>query len=298
MEKLDLGPKSLLQLNKGLIYARLSGYGQEGSLSQKAGHDINFLSYSGVLSLLGPDNAGPLPPSNLLADFGGGGLICALGIVLALYEKSKTGLGQVVDSSMTRGVAYLASWLFRSKHSYLWTQPRGQNFLDGGSFFYKTYKTKDDKWMAVGALEEKFYKDLLIGLGLREDEVPQYTEFDLGNKIFEERFKMHTQAHWINVFKDLDACVSPVLTIEDANHLDHNVSQNTFEKSFDTGNPIPTPEPRLSKSPGQSRASREPPPSVGEHTLKVLQSIGYSQEEILSLAKRKAIYLHIPNSNL
>uniref|UniRef100_A0A023F110 Putative l-carnitine dehydratase/alpha-methylacyl-coa racemase n=1 Tax=Triatoma infestans TaxID=30076 RepID=A0A023F110_TRIIF len=298
MEKLGLGPKTLLQLNKGLIYARLSGYGQEGSLSQKAGHDINFLSYSGVLSMLGPHNSGPLPPSNLLADFGGGGLICALGILLALYDKSKHGLGQVVDCSMTRGAAYLASWLFRSHHSPLWGQSRGQNMLDGGCYFYKTYKTKDDKWMAVGALEKKFYDNLLIGLRLSAEEVPQFSEFDSANKIISDRFKMHSQAHWINVFKDLDACVSPVLSIDEAAKLDHNVMQNSFVKSCDVNAPVPSPEPRLSLTPSHSRSSQSRPPIVGEHTLNELKILGYSEDEIHALAKRNAVFFAYGNSKL
>lgn len=164
MERLNLGPDVLLKENPKLIYARLTGYGQSGPLSTVAGHDINFVAYSGILSLLGREHENPKPPINIIADFGGGGLMCALGIMLALYERTQSGLGQVVDNSMVNGASYLSSWLYRSQRlPLIWGQPRGNNMLDSGAHFYEVYKTKDGKFMTVGAIEPQFYQDLIDG---------------------------------------------------------------------------------------------------------------------------------------
>ncbi|NXL13538.1 AMACR racemase, partial [Setophaga kirtlandii] len=163
MERLGLGPEVLLQENPRLIYARLTGFGQTGKYAKSAGHDINYLALSGVLSKLGRKNENPFPPVNLLADFAGGGVMCALGIVIALFERAKSGKGQVIDASMVEGVAYLSSFLWKSQNLGLWSQPRGENLLDSGAPFYETYRTSDGKFMAVGAIEPKFYNQLIKG---------------------------------------------------------------------------------------------------------------------------------------
>ncbi|NXF89395.1 AMACR racemase, partial [Eubucco bourcierii] len=163
MEKLGLGPEVLLQENPRLIYARLTGFGQTGKYAKSAGHDINYLALSGVLSKLGRKDEKPYAPLNLLADFAGGGVMCAVGIVMALYERTKSGKGQVIDASMVEGVAYLSSFLWKSQNSMLWSRPRGENLLDSGAPFYETYKTSDGKFMAVGAIEAQFYEQLLKG---------------------------------------------------------------------------------------------------------------------------------------
>ncbi len=175
MEKLGLGPSELMSANPRLIYARLTGYGQSGPMSDRAGHDINYLALSGVLSRLGRAGAPPTPPVNMLADFAGGGLACAFGVTLALAERARTGKGQVVDANMVEGAAYVCSWLFKSKvgintftftkhlfiqfylqELFVWGKPRGENFLDSGAHFYDTYQTKDEKWMAVRKKETAF----------------------------------------------------------------------------------------------------------------------------------------------
>jgi len=161
MEKLQLGPEILQKENPKLIYARLSGFGQSGRFSRVAGHDINYLALSGVLSKIGRSGENPYPPLNLLADFGGGGLMCTLGILMALFERTRSGKGQVIDASMVEGTAYLSSFLWESQQLGMWEQPRGQNLLDGGAPFYTTYKTADGGFMAVGALEPQFYKLLI-----------------------------------------------------------------------------------------------------------------------------------------
>ncbi|XP_072814902.1 alpha-methylacyl-CoA racemase isoform X2 [Vicugna pacos] len=161
MEKLQLGPEILQRENPKLIYARLSGFGQSGRFSRVAGHDINYLALSGVLSKIGRSGENPYAPLNLLADFAGGGLMCALGITLALFERTHSGRGQVIDASMVEGTAYLGSFLWKALG--LWSQPRGQNLLDGGAPFYTTYRTADGGFMAVGAIEPQFYELLIKG---------------------------------------------------------------------------------------------------------------------------------------
>merc|ERR1719422_1683830 len=169
---------ALIQENPKLVYARLTGFGQTGPYKDMAGHDINYLALSGVLSCLGRKSENPLPPVNLLADFAGGSFTCAMGIMAALLERSSSGQGQVIDSCMVEGAAYVGSWLFASKDMFVWGQPRGQNILDSGAHFYETYKTKDGKFVSVGAIEPQFYNVLLEKLEVSEDDLPQFDDFD------------------------------------------------------------------------------------------------------------------------
>lgn len=163
MEKLNLGPDILLKENPRLIYARLSGYGHSGAFSDNSGHDINYVALSGLLSSIGRKGENPIHPVNLVADFGGGGLMCALGIILALFERTNSGVGQVVDNAMVNGAAYLGSWIYRSQKLPVWGKDRGENLLDTGAHFYEVYRTKDGKFISVGALEPQFYLELLQG---------------------------------------------------------------------------------------------------------------------------------------
>ncbi|KAL1123975.1 hypothetical protein AAG570_001745 [Ranatra chinensis] len=206
MEKLGIGPKVLMSENERLIYARLSGFGQTGPLAKKAGHDINFISVSGLLSSLKwSGTESPVPPLNLAGDFGGGGLMCALGIVMALYERTCSGRGQLIDCDMTSGSAYLASWLFRSRCLPIWESPPGHNFLDGGYHAYNVYKTKDDLWMSVGALEPKFYMNFLTGIGLSPDLIPESN--DEAKKVIGDIFKQKTQDEWCKVYPSSNCCL-------------------------------------------------------------------------------------------
>ncbi|XP_014259576.1 alpha-methylacyl-CoA racemase isoform X2 [Cimex lectularius] len=289
MENLGLGPADLQKNNQRLIYARLSGFGQTGPLAQKAGHDINFLSISGTLSNLQWEGKPPNPPLNILGDFGGGAFTCALGIILALYERHTSGKGQIVDCSMTRGAAYLSSWIFRTQNTYLWSEPTGKNFLDGGCYFYNIYKTKDGKWMAVGSLEEKFYLQLLEGLNISVDDLPYLSDNEIGKEMLTKRFLEETQDYWIKVFSNLDACVTPVLTQEEAASYEHNKSQNSFQRSAD-GCLIPHPEPNLSRTPGNSGCYLHPP-KCGEHTYTILKESGFNKDEIKQLQSEKIIYI-------
>ncbi|XP_049868035.1 alpha-methylacyl-CoA racemase [Pectinophora gossypiella] len=288
MEKLGLGPENLLKDNSRLIYARLSGYGQDGNYRNKAGHDINYVSISGILSALCKRGEPPVPPLNLLADFAGGSLMCAFGIVLALYERVKSGKGQVIDASMTEGAGYLATWIFKSKNLPIWSGEPGTNALDGGLACYRTYKTKDNKFMAVGALEPQFYTNFLAGLQLSEDVYGQFSDLEHCTKKFEEVFLTKTQIEWCQIFDELDACVTPVVDLQSADENDCNKSRHSFYRNSDN-ELIPEAAPKLSRTPGQS-VGREPLPGPGQHTIDILKELGFTNIEINKLITEGCVY--------
>ncbi|XP_041346153.1 alpha-methylacyl-CoA racemase [Pyrgilauda ruficollis] len=298
MERLGLGPEVLLQENPRLIYARLTGFGQTGKYAKSAGHDINYLALSGVLSKLGRKNENPYAPVNLLADFAGGGVMCALGIVVALFERARSGRGQVIDASMVEGVAYLSSFLWKSQNLGLWNQPRGENMLDGGAPFYEIYKTSDGKFMAVGAIEPKFYNQLIKGLGLNLDELPAQMSFSSWpemKKKFASIFAQKTQAEWCSIFDSTDACVTPVLSFEDAASHQHNKERSSFINS-DEGETSPRPAPVLSRTPAVPSRKRDP--FIGEHTEEILLEYGFTKEEIAKLHSDKTIEIKDLKSSL
>ncbi|NXB29377.1 AMACR racemase, partial [Eulacestoma nigropectus] len=298
MEKLGLGPEVLLQENPRLIYARLTGFGQTGKFSKSAGHDINYLALSGVLSKLGRKNENPYAPVNLLADFAGGGVMCAMGIVIALFERARSGRGQVIDASMVEGVAYLSSFLWKSQHLGFWSQPRGENLLDSGAPFYETYRTSDGKFMAVGALEPQFYNQLIRGLGLNLDELPPQMSFSSWpemKKKFASIFAQKTQAEWCSIFDSTDACVTPVLSINDVASHQHNKERSSFIKN-DDGEISPRPAPVLSRTPAVPSCKRDP--FIGEHTEEILLEYGFTKQEIAKLYSDKAIEFKNPKANL
>ncbi|MBN3319270.1 AMACR racemase, partial [Atractosteus spatula] len=283
MEKLGLGPEKLLKENPRLIYARLTGFGQSGSFATAAGHDINYLAMSGLLSKLGRSSENPYAPLNLVADFAGGGLLCAMGIVLALYERTRSGRGQVIDASMVEGAAYVGSFIWKSQNLGLWNRPRGHNLLDSGAPFYETYKTADGKHMAVGAIEPQFYNELIKGLGLDPTELPlqmSISDWPELKRIFTETFASKTQAEWCKIFDGTDACVTPVLSLEEVSSHPHNRERGSFIKDAH-GEVSPRPAPLLSRTPASPSSSRDP--FIGEHTRTVLAEYGYSTAQIDSL---------------
>ncbi|KAM9734716.1 alpha-methylacyl-CoA racemase isoform 1-T2 [Menidia menidia] len=280
MEKLGLGPQELLTENPRLIYARLTGYGQNGSHATAAGHDINYLAMSGLLSRLGRSGEKPLAPLNLLADFAGGGLTCALGIVLALLEREKSGKGQVIDASMVEGAAYAGSFVWKSGSIGMWDRGRGENMLDGGAPFYDTYRTQDGKFMAVGALEPQFYLQLLKVLELDPRELPpqmSFSDWPELRRIFSARFASKPQAEWSRLFQGTDACVTPVLSLDQVSSHPHNRERGSFMKDSGGGE-FPRPAPVLSRTP--ARPSPAAHLTTGEHTVEVLQEFGFNSEEI------------------
>ncbi|XP_068236519.1 alpha-methylacyl-CoA racemase isoform X2 [Palaemon carinicauda] len=281
MEKIGLGPADLMKENPKLIYARLTGFGQTGPYAEMAGHDINYVAISGLLSMLGRKEGKPTPPINLLADFAGGGLMCAFGISLALLERSKSGLGQVIDASMVEGAAYTGSWLYSSRDLYIWKGSRGSNWLDSGVHFYDTYETKDGKYMAVGAIEPQFYQQFITLLGLTTEEVGQLDDPDEMKKIIGKSFSAKTREEWTKVFEGKDACVTPVLSMDEAPLHPHNVARGSFIKASD-GHFEPKPAPLLSRTPG-TVIEGAIAPKVGQHTCEVLNELGYTKQEIDAL---------------
>lgn len=219
MEKLGLGPGLLCQSNPRLIYARMNGFRrQDAKRGRMAGHDINYIALSGVLSLLGPPSEKPLAPGNLLGDFAGGGLMCAAGILLALYARSQWGRGQVVEANMVDGASYIGTFARLTRETPLWDHDRGENILDGGAPFYSTYETKDKRFVAVGALEPQFYAALLDGLGLDSQHIPNRENRDSWQdlrSLFVARFRSKTLENWTKIFDGTDACVTPVLELHE-----------------------------------------------------------------------------------
>ncbi|CAF3425552.1 unnamed protein product [Rotaria socialis] len=290
MEKLGLGPHVLLNENKRLIYARLSGYGQDGPLSMKAGHDINYLSISGLLSMFGRANSKPHPPINLAADFAGGGLLAAYAIMSAIFERQATNLGQVLDLSLAEGSSYVSSWMWTSRDlPIVWFgEQRGENLLDGGTHFYDTYETSDGLYMAVGALEPQFYTQLLLGLGLDPDD-EKHSQMNINEmKIkFEQLFKTKTQKEWTEIFNEYDACCTPVLDWNSACEHKHNQERNNFSTDQNKNRIVPMPAPKFSVS--KLPSINRPLPLPGEHTMEILREIGYSNDNIKQLIKENIV---------
>jgi len=269
MERLGLGPEVLAELNPGLIFARMTGYGQDGPLAPRAGHDINYIAVAGALEPIGRAGQRPLPPLNLVGDFGGGGMLLAVGILAALHERSQSGRGQVVDAAMVDGAALLTAFVHGVRAEGHWSDERGTNLLDGGAPFYDTYRTADGGHMAVGALERRFYEQLLVGLGLDDDpSLPGQLDRDGWAHLrtrFAEAFASRTRDEWSAVFADLDACVSPVLAPHEAPDGEHATARAGFVDV--AGVRQPAPAPRFSRTPATEPT---PPRLPGEDTEQVL----------------------------
>ncbi|HXF54524.1 MAG TPA: CaiB/BaiF CoA-transferase family protein [Hyphomicrobiaceae bacterium] len=287
MERLGLGPDACLAVNPRLVYGRVTGFGQRGPLAPRAGHDIDYIALAGVLGAIGPPDGPPTPPLNLVGDFGGGGMLLAFGILAARLSALRTGEGQVVDAAMVDGAAYLMAPILGLHSAGLWHDERGANVLDGGAPWYGTYLTADDKYMAVGAIERRFYDELLEKLGLADQALPdQYDRsgWPLLRARFAAVFRTRTQAEWENVFAGSDACVAPVLSLAEAPRHPHNRERGTFIER--NGVTEPAPAPRLSRTPG---APGHPPHAAGADSEAVLADWGFSSEEIERLSRAGVI---------
>jgi alpha-methylacyl-CoA racemase len=280
-ERLGCGPEVCLDRNPRLVYARMTGWGQDGPLAAAAGHDIDYIAVAGSLDPIGRAGERPVPPLNLLGDFGGGGMLLAVGVLAALLERERSGHGQVVDAAMVDGSALLATFIHGLRAGGAWRDERGSNLLDGGAPFYDTYRTADGKFVAVGALESKFYAELTGRLGLDVSDLPSQLD-PAGWPALRERltaaFAAKTQAEWMAVFDGSDACVTPVLSMADAPGHPHNVARGTFIEVGGVRQPAPAP--RFSRTPA---AIPDPPPAPGSDTEAVLTSLGYSPAEIAAL---------------
>ncbi len=279
-ERLGLGPDDVWQRNPRLVYGRMTGWGQSGPLSQRAGHDINYIAVSGALWPVGRAGERPVPPLNLVGDFGGGSMFLALGVLSALISARVTGEGQVVDAAMVDGSASLLAMTHSFMNVGIWSEERGVNLLDTGAPFYEVYETKDGKYVAVGAIEPKFYEELLRGLGLSSGELP--AQMDRSHWVsmkekFAEIFKTRTRDEWTAIFEDVDACVTPVLSPREAVVHRYNAERDVFT----TQGPVqPRPAPRFSKTPGEIRME---PHVAGSGTREGLSDWGIGLERQVTL---------------
>jgi len=286
-ERLGIGPETLQGINPMLVYARMTGWGQDGPLASRAGHDINYIAVAGALELIGRPGQRPHAPQNLLGDFAGGGMLLALGVVSALFERGRSGQGQVVDAAMVDGAALLTTFLHGMHANGMWEGERGTNAFEGAASFYDTYETSDAKFVAVGCVEPQFYAEFLQRLGLADPELP--SQHDINGwppmkKRIADVFQSKTRAEWTAIFADSDACVSPVLSPWEAHEHPHNDARGTF---VEVGGVLqPAPAPRF------SRTDNAPPVAVddgGRDVAQTLAAWGFDEPSITRLQKTAAV---------
>lgn len=286
MERLGLGPDVCLARNPRLVYGRMTGWGQEGPLAQAAGHDINYISLSGVLHAIGP-RSHPVPPLNVVGDMGGGAMFLLSGLLAGIIEAQKSGQGQVIDVAMTEGSAYLALACFGLQAVGEWTDRREDNFIDGGAPFWRCYETKDGKFISIGAVERKFWAILLDKLGLDPATLPD--QFDRAQwSAVRERlaalFKQRTRDEWCSIMEGTDICFAPVLSFREASSHPHNKARGSFVEV--DGIVQPGPAPRFSRTPSSVKGG---PPEFGAQTDAALGAWGFSTDEIAALKAERAI---------
>ncbi len=286
-ERLGIGPDAALAANPRLVYGRMTGWGQDGPYADAAGHDINYIALSGLLHAIGRAGEAPVPPLNLVGDFGGGGMLLALGVVAALLETRSSGEGQVVDASMVDGAALLGTMVFGFFGTGGWNDERGTNLLDTGAHFYDVYETADGRHVSIGSIEPQFYAELLRLSGLQDEDLP--AQFDREQwPAMKERvaavFATKTRDEWCEIMDASDVCFAPVLSLAEAPEHPHNRARGTFVEQ--AGVVQPAPAPRFSRTPGELVA---PPPHPGQHTDEVLRAWGFEADEIAKLRADGAV---------
>jgi alpha-methylacyl-CoA racemase len=287
MERLGLGPEACLARNPRLVYGRMTGFGQDGPMAKAAGHDINYIALSGVLHAIGRDGERPVPPLNLVGDFGGGGMMLAFGVVCALLEARGSGKGQVVDAAMVDGAATLATFMYGAYKSGGWKNQRGANVIDGGAHFYDTYETKDGRYISLGSIEPQFYAELIRLAGLDAEEfAPQMdrARWPALKAALTPVIKAKTRDEWCAIMEGSDVCFAPVLHPFEAADHPHNKARGTFVEV--AGVQQPRPSPRFSRTDAEIR---RPPPNPGQDTDAALKDWGCSDDEIATLRAAKAV---------
>jgi alpha-methylacyl-CoA racemase len=281
MERLGLGPELALARNPRLVYGRMTGWGQDGPLAPRAGHDINYIALAGVLNAFGRKGEAPVPPLNLVGDFGGGGMLLGFGLACALFEAARSGKGQVVDAAMVEGASLLAAMFSGFLKSGSWSEQRGANILDTGAPWYDVYETKDGHYVSIGAIEARFFEELIQRLGLK-DLPAQHdrSHWPAMRRQFTQTFKTRTRAEWCDVFEGSDACFGPVLSFSEARQHPHNVARKSFVTV--AGVEQPAPAPRFARTPG---AVRRAPPERGEGGRAALADWGFPAAEVERLVK-------------
>jgi alpha-methylacyl-CoA racemase len=287
MERLGLGPDRLRALNRKLVYGRMTGWGQDGPLAPRAGHDIDYIALSGALHAIGREGEKPVPPLNLVGDYGGGGMLLAFGVVCALLEAQRSGEGQVVDAAMVEGASLLATMFWGMQAAQRWSEVRGTNLLDSGAPWYDTYETSDGRFVAVGAIEPKFYAELLSKLGLAAEALPAQHDragWPALRSRFAATFRTRTRDEWSRVFDGSDACVAPVLTFTEAARHPHALARKSHVTVGDVLQPSPAP--RFSRTPGAVRGA---PPERGANGRDALAEWGFAEGEITELLTKGLI---------
>jgi alpha-methylacyl-CoA racemase len=288
-ERLGIGPDVCLARNPRLVYGRMTGWGQEGPLAADPGHDINYIALAGVLAHIGPTGGPPVPPINLIGDFGGGGLLLAFGVLAALLERDRSGNGQVVDAAMVDGSAMLMSVFVGLSAMGFWSDERGTNLLDGGAHFYGVYETSDGGWISIASYEPQFYAELarvLTPLGIDLDPATQMDQAAWpGLKArLAALFRTRTRDEWVDFFAGHEVCFAPVLTMNEAREHPHNRARATFTDV--DGAPQPAPAPRFSRTPGGVQRA---PVVPGADTDAALIDWGFSAEEVAGLREQGTV---------
>jgi alpha-methylacyl-CoA racemase len=282
-ERLGIGPGECRERNPRLVYGRMTGWGQDGPMAGAAGHDINYISLAGVLGAIGRAGQAPVPPLNLVGDFGGGGMLLAFGVVCAPLEAARSGHGQVVDAAMIDGSALLMTMFHGMTASGSWRPERGTNLLDSGAPFYDVYETADGGYVSVGSLEPQFYAELLrlTGLGDSASDRPAQldrSQWPVMRKRLAEVFLSKTREEWTALMEGSDVCFAPVLSMAEAPAHPHNAARRTFTEV--AGIPQAAPAPRFSRTPG---AISRPPAHPGQHTGEALRDWGFGPGELAEL---------------
>jgi alpha-methylacyl-CoA racemase len=286
-ERLGFGPEVCLERNPRLVYGRMTGWGQEGSYADMAGHDINYIALSGTLHAIGRAGGPPVPPLNLVGDFGGGGMLLALGVVCGIIEARGSGQGQVIDAAMVDGAALLATMIHSFRAMGIWDEARGTNILDTGAHFYDVYETADGKWVSIGSIEPQFYAELLEKTGLSNEDLPFQHDKSQWPALKERMaaiFKAKTRDEWDEVLEGSDVCYAPVLSMGEAPTHPHNARRGTFVEI--AGVVQPGPAPRFSRTPSSLPT---PPAHAGQHTDEILGELGLAEARIAELRTSGAI---------
>jgi len=286
-ERLGIGPDECLARNPRLVYGRMTGWGQDGPYASMAGHDINYISLGGALAHFGRPGEKPVPPINMVGDFGGGGMLLAFGVVCALLEAKGSGQGQVVDASMVDGTATLMAMIHGLSAMGLWKEEKGTNLIDGGAHFYDAYETADGKYISIGSIEPQFYAELLRLTGLEGEDLPHQMDREQWPALKERVtgiFKQRTRDEWCELMEGTDVCFAPVLTLEEAPSHPHNIARGTFVEV--AGVVQPAPSPRFSRTPGE--ISR-PPSAPAADTDEALADWGLSDAEVAKLRSAGAV---------
>ena len=289
-ERLGLGPDDCMARNPKLVYGRMTGWGQEGPIAKAAGHDINYIALAGALHAIGFAGDRPVPPLNLVGDFGGGGMLLAFGMVCGLLEAARSGQGQVIDAAMIDGTAALMAMFYGMTAAGVWKDERGVNLLDSGSHFYNTYETSDGKHVSIGSIEPQFYAELLARAELDPEIFAVQMDRDRWHSqtaVLSDLFKQKTRDEWCEIMEGTDICFAPVLSMAEAPNHHHNLARGTFETH--DGLVQPAPAPRFSRTRAEVRSQARIP---GEDSVDVLRDFGFSDEDIEGLRSSEVVGVH------